>query len=574
MANYDEWNKAIAEYFVNGISSGATVYLSVDEETLMHIGSEFEKSEANHVDWVEDFTEAVRSECVIDNQVYLERISDYQFDPIPRSVAFLAAMVLAAHRMVAEDTEDATIAQINYFTRLRQVLGLLPEKGGRPDGLLPAGIEENLWKVWEWWLVRNGWLPSAERGENVVYMYINYPLSQALLRAGDKEVIERLFREKENAGQLGRVWDRDAIGSWVRRQQFNSNYLTELIQESDFRRHQAITDAIYDVYISIDWDQGMPETQHRNRAVMQRRLIAQLYRIEDFITGSIDYHLYPRQQQYSRGKMLEVIQNGCAYPLQEERQGWFRPLWIEDPAGGVFYEVKGHPQIKELILPERKFWILVRDPENEESGVFAGWGHPGLGETFLLLCRQEYVEQLEIFKQEALLDWDRDFRINEEWIEYRGCMIVSPSWTGIIPQYQDLYDALKPAVSATISLKGGLRAPNQSGWLEGFAPEITVFAFDDNVELRLLDISRPDEPIIIEIIKTNQQGPLPTLDPGDYLLEAYSLAKLATQRTLRILSWNSLDCQQPEQPFHVNVGTFTLCGAIIKMKNSEDNGEE
>ena len=31
MATYDEWNKAIAEYFVSGLPSGATVYLSVDE---------------------------------------------------------------------------------------------------------------------------------------------------------------------------------------------------------------------------------------------------------------------------------------------------------------------------------------------------------------------------------------------------------------------------------------------------------------------------------------------------------------------------------------------------------------
>ena len=176
---------------------------------------------------------------------------------------------------------------------------------------------------------------------------------------------------------------------------------------------------------------------------MRRRLTAQLYREEDFITGSIDYHLYPRQQQYSRGKMLEVIQNGCAYPLQEERQGWFRPLWVEDPAGGMFYEVRGHPQIKELILPERRFWILVRDPENETSGVFAGWRQPGLGETFILLCRKEYAEQLEIFKQEALFEWDHNFPINDEWIEYRECMIISPSWEGIIPQFQDLYDALK-----------------------------------------------------------------------------------------------------------------------------------
>ena len=574
MANYDEWNKAIAEYFVNGISSGATVYLSVDEETLMHIGSEFEKSEANHVDWVEDFTEAVRSECVIDNQVYLERISDYQFDPIPRSVAFLAAMVLAAHRMVAEDTEDATIAQINYFTRLRQVLGLLPEKGGRPDGLRPAGIEENLWKVWEWWLVRNGWFPSAERGKGVAYAYINYPLSQALLRKGDKEALERLFREREKLGALSRVWDRDIVGSWVRRQQFNSKYLTELTQERDFRRYEVITDAVYNVYISIDWEQEMPETQLGVRSIVQRRLTAQLYRVEDFITESIDYYLYPQQPKHFSDRALEVIQNGRTHPLREDRPGWFMPLWPGDPAGGVFYEVKGHPQITEIVLPERGFWILIRDPENEASGVFAGWGHPGLGETFILLCRKEYAEQLEIFRQEALFEWDHYFPINDEWAEYRECMIVSPSWEGIIPQHQDLYDALKPAISATISLKGGLRVPNQGGWLEGYAPEMTIIAFDDSVELKLLDASCPDEPIMDEVVNTNQRESLPALDPGDYLFEAYSVRKLIARRTLRILPWDSLDCIPPEHPFDVNVGTFTLKGAIIKVNEIQENQEE
>ena len=574
MANYDEWNKAIAEYFISGMPRGTTIYLGVDEQVLMDIGAQFGQSGASDVDWVEDFAEAVKSECVIGDRVYLERIANYQSDQIPRCIGFLAAMVLAAHRMVAEETEETTISQINYFTRLRQVLGLSHEDGGRPDGLLPAGVEESLWKIWEWWLVRNGWLSSAERGENVVYMYINYPLSQALLRKGDKEAMEHLFREREQSGALGRVWDKDIVGLWVRRQPFNSKYLTELLQASDFRRDQAITDAIYDVYISIDWDQGMPDPQHRNRAVMQRRLTAQLYRVEDFITESIDYHLYPRQQQYSRGKMLEVIQNGCTYPLQEERQGWFQPLWIEDPAGGVSYEVKGDPQIKELILPERQFWILVRDPENETSGVFASWGQPGLGEKFILLCRQEYTEQLEIFKQEALFEWDQNFRINDEWLEYRECMIISPSWEGIIPQCQDLYDALKPTISATVSLKEGLRVPDQNGWLEGYPPEMTVIAFDDSVELKLLDASCPDEPVMDEIVNTNQHVDLPALDPGDYRLEVYSVGKLATQRGFRIVSWDSLDCPQPRQPFNINVGTFALCGAVITMKKSEDHGEE
>lgn len=573
MANYDKWNKAIAEYFVSGLSSGATIYLGADEDALMDIGNSFRQSETDYVDWVQDFKEAVRSECVIGKHVYLERISGYQSDQIPRCVAFLAAMVLAAHHMVAEEAEDEIIiASSNYFKRLRQVLGFPAEDGGRPDGL-QTGVEEKLWLSWNWWLIRNGWLPSAERGSSVAQAYINYPLSQALLREADKNSLERRFRECETSRQLSRFWDRDIIGFWVRKQGFGSKYLMELLQESDFRRYDAITDAIYDVYMSINWDQDISQNLTGQSSV-QRYMTAGLYREEDALMGTIAYWLYPRQPKQFSGGKLEVIQNGCTYPLHEERPRWFFPLWCVDPAGGICYEVRGHPQIKELILPERKFWILVRDPENESSGIFADWRRPGLGETFLLLCKKEYADQMEIFSQEALLKWDHEYSINEDWMEYRECMIVSPSWEGIIPQHQDLYDALKPTISATISLKGGLRVPNQGGWLEGYAPEMTIFAFDDSVKLKLLDISCPDEFIIDEIANTNKPVNLPPLSPGDYLFETYASGRLATRRALRILPWDSLDCQQPKQPFNVDVGTFTLQGAIFKVTEADRQEDE
>jgi hypothetical protein len=452
----------------------------------------------------------------------------------------------------------------------------MDEKRGRPEGLRPAGVEENLWQIWNWWLIREGWLPSAEPGQSIIYKYINYPLSQALLREGDKERLERRFREEEKTGKLSRTWDRDKLGTWLRGYslQFSSKYLRELIMESDPRRYEAIVDAVYEVYISIDWDQEISQTRRIGRLTTQRRLMAGLYRIEDPIMGTCDYYLYPRQPKRWRGGNLEVIRDAKSYPLREDRPGWCLPLWPELPSGGISYEVRGDTQIKELVLPERGFWLLVRDPENEESGVFASWGHPGLGETFLLLCRKEYDEQMEIFRQEDLLKWDHIFSIDDEWVEYRECMILSPSWDGVIPQREDLYDALKPTVSATISLKGGLRAPRQGGWLEGYEPEVTIVAFDDSVELKVLDVSCPDETIMNEIVNTNQIICLPSLNPGNYLVEARIAGKLAVQRTLRILSWDAIDCAQPEYPFDVKVGTFALRGAVIKVNEVEDNGEE
>ena len=385
--------------------------------------NQFEQPEDNYVDWIEDFLDAVRSKCVFVDEVKLPSGLANQPDQVPNCVAFLAAMVLAAHYMISEEIDDEIILQTNYFKRLREVLGLPIEDGKRPEGLLPYGVEEGLWQSWNHWLIDNGWLHSAEQGQSTYNKYINYPLSQALLREADQEVLERLFRLKERDGTLSRVCDRDTIGFWVRNQlpspDFGSKHLRDLIQDSDFRRYDVITNTIYDVYLSIDWDQEM-ETERDIRSVRQRRMTAHLYRIEDGMIGDIEYYLYPRQPMKFGGGSLEIVHNGSIHPLREERQGWFMPLWPVDPAGGMLYEVRGHSQIKELVLPERNFWVLVRDPENEDSGIFADWGRPGLGETFILLCRREYAEQMEFFKDEALLNWDHSFPIDEEWIEYRG----------------------------------------------------------------------------------------------------------------------------------------------------------
>ena len=153
MASYDEWNNAIAEYFISGMPRGATIYLGVDEQVLMDIGAQFEQSEASDVDWVEDFTAAIRSECIISNRVYLERIANYQSDQIPRCVAFLAAMVLAAHRMIREETDTETIGANAYFIRLCEILRITGGVKPRPDGL-QTGIEEKLWQYWNSWLIR------------------------------------------------------------------------------------------------------------------------------------------------------------------------------------------------------------------------------------------------------------------------------------------------------------------------------------------------------------------------------------------------------------------------------------
>ncbi len=581
MASYSEWNKAITEYFVSGLPAGETVYLSVDGDALDDIGHRafVETSEAG---WVEDFEAAVKAECVRNGQIDLYNIRGIGSGGRPVGVAFLSAMVLAAHRMAEEDDEEERVSDTNYFTRLQEVFGFTGN--GRPPGLRDPGVEEPFWETWNRWIIERGWLPSAEKGRDPVNRYINYPISQALLREGDKGRLERVFKEAERTGRLNRTWDRDRLGTWLRvnEYRFTSKHLRVLIQEPDPRRYEAIMEAIHEVYASMDWEQVTDHARHVSGGALQRRLTSGLYRVEDVIGGAITYHLYPRQPRYKQGETtLQLLKAGDAYLLAEERPGWFFPQpWAEELTSGTLYELQGDTRIKQLALPERGFWILVRDPESPESGIFANWRVPEIGQTFLLLCRKDYADQLQILKDENLINWDQEIPLTglyDGWVEYRECMVVSPYWSGVLPQKPDLYDALKPELSATITFTGGLKVSDRGGggWLEGLQPEVKVTSFGD-WPIRL-HITHPDESYFELEAETNKTvRDLPQLKPGVYLLQVaeFRAAKHIPPKSLRIVGWDSLECSQPRQPFSFDGGKFSLQGTLIKIKEEVHHEEE
>lgn len=586
MASYVDWNRAIIEYFVGGLPAGATVFLSVDNDALKDIGHRFLGEDIGG-ESVQDFEAAVRYECVRGGQINLEDISGVGRDNLPRGVAFLAAMVLAAHRMAEEEDEDERVSDTNYFTRLREVFGFTGK--GRPPGLQQAGVEEPLWETWNRWIIEKGWLPSADYGLDTVNRYINYPLSQSLLREGDKEKLEGVLRSEERSG-LSRAWDRDRLGTWLRVRGGNllstRRHFRELLQESDPKRYEAFVDAVYEVYATMDWTQDVGRVRHPTGGlVTQRRLTAGLYRHEDSLGATIAYLLYPRQpRRGQRGVNLKLIRGCDRYPLREERPGWFLPQnWPEDPSGGAVYKLDGDPLIQELILPERGFWVLVRDPESPESGVFANWAQPEVGQTFLLLCREEYGDQLQILRDENLLAWDHELRLPdpyEGWVEYRECMVVSENWGGVLPQKEDLYDALKPELSASITLTGGLKVVNQGGsaWLEGLQPEVKITSFEDKlVRLRITNIARTDEiPVELDAITNKPLQDIPQLLPGVYLLQVPESrgGKKVSPKSLRIVSWDSLDCVQPKRRFRVECRGFSLQGAVIEADTESEYREQ
>ena len=568
MVTYLEWNDAIANSFTWGLLRGEALYLSVDEDALITMGAQtFPELDARDV--VQDFECAIREECVSGERVYLPPPTAGCDEGPPRCIAFLGAMVLAAHRMAPDDN----IAEINYFTRLREILGLVGG-GGRPRGLgSPGAPEEALWLAFNSWAMKNEWQPSAERGPEGAMKYINYPLSQSLLRQGDKGRMEDEFRGAQDV--LGRDADRERVGGWFfnRANRFTTSHIRRLALESTTDRFDAIADAVHAVYMSTDWDQSDSDGLTTRHRMGQGRLTAGLYRQADPIFGTITYHLFPRRQPGVAEFDLYAIRNGMRMPLHRDRDGQFRPLWPIDPGGGESYEVVGDPRVTELHLPERDFWVLTRDRLDESSETYASRGTPRLGETFLLLCRKECNDQLNILKDEGLISWNGDpveVPGHDRWLEYRECMVLAASWDGIVPQMLDLFDELRPRTRASISLQGGLKTGQRDTWLEGHMPELSITSFDRAWRVRVTGVSSLDEgPLLDESVSSNTAIDLSHIGAGDYWVEVLVGDRSADRRYIRVLSWDELQPSAPGGRFGTPVGGFILQGALLVDGNRE-----
>jgi hypothetical protein len=574
---YDRWNRALAEWATAGIREGETVYLAIEDRILLKIRRQFLGiAGGNTEEAVREFTAAVQFRCLRSGEhaVDLWDVGGTCSDGLPRCVGFLGAMVLAAYRMRTdwEDAQTVSVTDRDYFTRLREILDLPVEDGTRPAGLKRDAPEVTLWEQWNRWLRRHGWQSSAMPGAGRYDKNINYPLSQAILRQGDKARLARWFREQERSGALNRFCDRDLLAVRLRdlTPSLPSARLRDLLLTEDVLHYDAVVDAAAELYDAIDWD--LPATTVDTDLAGPRRLQAGLYRTEDFITGVIEYWLYPKRPRRWQGGAMGVEVEGRVVPLREQRQrtDWFEPLWPVPLAGEYRYRVVGDYEITELVLPNREFWILVHDPDDEASPLLASWAAPSPGQTYLLLCQEKHEQQLRTLRNEQLLNWAEVVPIEQggrRWLEYRECQAESSRWTRILPEAgcMDLVEALRPVARVNIVFEGGLRVPGQSLWLEGHQPNLRLYRFGGSAELRVFSAANQDQVAFEGPAPANQRIQLPALVPGEYLIEAKSEGG-ATIRRLRIVSWDDLPGRLPENPYGLEIAGIRLRGADLVVE--------
>ena len=542
MKTYHEWNEALARYFLQDAPLGSAIYLQVDPEVLAEAGAQFSGDHSLSTQaWLQNFCRAVRVYVLSGETLHLGHVvrqAVRQKDTeVPLGLSWLCFQVLAAVLMHQNESHNLS----NYYVHLRQLLHL--SGAGKPHGLDYIDLER-LWLQWNRWLSAQGYMPTAKRGTGRTTKYIQYPLSQCLLREGEIQQLQALWAESGLSTRL----NRQQLQQWLQQQpdyKFNRR-LARLLNSGE---RPVLSQYIFQLYLSEHWQSASATTQRA------RVLEAGLYREEDFLTDEITYYPLPQQRGHYAQAPLQVQLNDGYHALQTMRTGWFLPLAepITDLSKPQHWEVSGAP-VSKIVRPTARFWPLVPDPDNPDSGALATWQRPQGEHPFLLLGHRDVMAQVEEAKALQLLSYQRRFKaqgLEDGWFEYLNCQLLPANngqWQTLKSRAPDLWDALVPVTDDRLLCRGGLRgrAQGRGGWIVGHPPTVGFSGNAEGVFLRLLRDTETQpcwEGLLTDLRAQDWPG------PGRYVLQAHVQGETLSERVVYLWDWSELSLPVLEAGF-------------------------
>jgi hypothetical protein len=170
---------------------------------------------------------------------------------------------------------------------------------------------------------------------------------------------------------------------------------------------------------------------------------------------------------------------------------------------------------------------------------------------------------MERLHAEKMIEWGERTEM-AGWIEYQNCMVLSYDWGAFVPtpECRALADVLTPHAVAGVSLSGGLRAPSQNAWLDGFLPVMKVYGFERQFEATIVS-SEGDEVHSVEA-QRQVEVPLPNLEPGPYTIEVNWGGRLLALRTFRVIPWEEI-AAHPHPSEVTNCSMLALAGISLQQ---------
>ena len=276
---YDLWQQALTAEFFDSIGDGEALTLYVDREIADDMVHEYDlpgslpDAVAEQFDWQhpDRLLQRVASKCGAWEAG--SRVA------VPPSLPVLACSVLAATGMASKDG----LLRSNYYGRWAQVFHEEPQSTRAKRLETAYRNVTRMWRSLDTWLASTPGHGASTISTDSFYRHIGYPLSQALIRASDREALTKFFaitglRPGNPAAVPGRELLR-RLRLWTsgRDRKLSPRLLEEITLAADLGEDEVPLLAELLSRLAGQWDGTLhePEREHRRRAARLRLMLSE-----------------------------------------------------------------------------------------------------------------------------------------------------------------------------------------------------------------------------------------------------------------------------------------------------------
>ncbi|CAL9433494.1 hypothetical protein [Streptomyces sp. enrichment culture] len=476
-SEYKQWHEVLsAEFFGAGNALRSTVLYvdaEVERELAERIGVGLAQAVAGELNWSDPdrpLFSRIQREC----EIWEQRGSAVP----PPSLPVLALSVLAATRMASSDG----MLKTNFYGRWIQLFGEQPSSS-RANKLEHAFQDVAvMWEELDTWLEQTGGLYGTSTvSTDEYYWKIGFPISQALVRGSDRQVLTRFFAatrlRPHNPDEIsGReLLRRLRLWSAGRDRRLSPRLMEELASAPD-TGDTLIASLVK--RLADDWDGTLhePEREQRRRAVGLRLVVADRGRRLEWLAEACD----------GIGETRVAVPGGRTFTLHKAYGDVYEGLESLHPSWqqlGHGLHLEGEDLVLEWAPQEV---VLLRLHPHLGEWVSTDYFEPG--EQHWILAADSAVRAVR-----SMVDTLGGRTVREApapvpgWKLFKGVRAVNGlAFTRTLDRGGDHAHVLEPQIRHRAALSGGLRiAPEYrvgagvaGHFLRGGAPDLLLPASD------------------------------------------------------------------------------------------------
>jgi len=488
---YDAWNQLLFNRYYNAKADGQYVYIDIDDEEVKELQVTF--SLANYTDVIKSTLDPRKGHLL---DAHIARLDDWQSKgakPPPPFIAVLAFFCLVAQYMRTDEKFHSN----NYYDRLTETLLAKDRtKEHREDIRVGFAGVLKLWQQLDTWLRQQGGhfgLSSARPMSG--FIYVGYGISQALLRASDRQKLPEFFAEYslEPGREIPPADMERLMDDWIHRSTFSQ------AAHSNWRNTQAKRRMAEVATLELrNWDGSIPGTSETGLQVISKTQIvleSQLWtgpkpRLLWYIVFNVPKSkqsvTYDTEEGDSRGLPIDgkymnsiTVHRGLIAP-------WSEPIQNISIADFLVNNIT----MKAQDMPLKAIWLLKKVivlAWDDEQKLYRSQKHLEFGHRSMLVVYKSIAEKVQRVVSEVDSGSMRmvpdHWGVPQDWVVFEDVKLVGIPDVG---NNQDLFD-LVPSIFSSIEWNGGLSLPGRRQWLSSRLPTLIINSMDKKLSVVIED---------------------------------------------------------------------------------------